>query len=58
MVAHQPWGTPEYTVAYYWREYSLALIWPLHVPEWIDDQTIENKLCECVQTNRLPWELE
>lgn len=55
---HQPHGSRAAIEAAIWREYSLALIFPRLVPDWIDDETIGEKLRECAANNRLPWQLD
>lgn len=40
-----------------WDEFSLALIFPRQVPEWIDDVDINEHLYRLHATERLPWEL-
>lgn len=38
-----------------WDKWSLVLIFPRRVPEWVDDEVIDQKLDELERTERLPW---
>jgi hypothetical protein len=40
-----------------WREFSLAQIFPMLVPEWITDAEIAEALYDCEKSNELPWSI-
>ena len=40
-----------------WEEMALALIFPRHIPEWIDDQTISDWIWRTIANEKLPWEV-
>lgn len=41
-----------------WDEYSLALIFPRFLPEWMPDETISARLHELKEEERLPEHLD
>jgi hypothetical protein len=39
-----------------WRQYQLALMLPMHFPEFTDDRDISATLAHVAKNERLPWE--
>jgi len=39
-----------------WDKWSLCLVFPRQIPEWVDDWIIEQKLAELEATEVAPWE--
>lgn len=41
-----------------WTNYSLAMIFPMHIPHWIPDSTISAWLWHVKATEPLPWAID
>ena len=55
--AHQQFGTAARCEARLWTQYSLAGMFPMHVPGYIPDTTVSLYLQKCAAENALPWEI-